>query len=107
MITIDEFQNVELKTAKVLEVSKVDGSDKLLKLQIEVGNERRLIISGIAPYYSPEELIGKMIVVVINLKPAIIFGIESYGMLLVASKGKNLTLITIDGDKVVSGMGIC
>lgn len=107
MITIDEFQNVELKTAKVLEVGKVDGSDKLLKLQIEVGNERRLIISGIAPYYSPEELIGKMIVVVINLKPAIIFGIESYGMLLVASKGKNLTLITIDGDKVVSGMGIC
>lgn len=107
MITIDEFQNVELKTAKVLEVGKVDGSDKLLKLQIEVGNERRLIISGIAPHYSPEELIGKMIVVVINLKPAIIFGIESYGMLLVASKGKNLTLITIDGDKVVSGMGIC
>lgn len=107
MITIDEFQNLELKTAKVLEVGKVDGSDKLLKLQIEVGNERRLIISGIAPYYSPEELIGKMIVVVINLKPAIIFGIESYGMLLVASKGKNLTLITIDGDKVVSGMGIC
>jgi len=107
VITIDEFQNVELKTAKVLEVGKVDGSDKLLKLQIEVGNERRLIISGIAPYYSPEELIGKMIVVVINLKPAIIFGIESYGMLLVASKGKNLTLITIDGDKVVSGMGIC
>jgi len=107
VITIDEFQNLELKTAKVLEVGKVDGSDKLLKLQIEVGNERRLIISGIAPYYSPEELIGKMIVVVINLKPAIIFGIESYGMLLVASKGKNLTLITIDGDKVVSGMGIC
>lgn len=107
MITIDEFQNVELKTAKVLEVGKVDGSDKLLKLQIEVENERRLIIAGIAPHYSPEELIGKMIVVVINLKPAIIFGIESYGMLLVASKGKNLTLITIDGDKVVSGMGIC
>jgi methionyl-tRNA synthetase len=107
VITIDEFQNVELKTAKVLEVEKVDGSDKLLKLQIEVGNERRLIISGIALHYSPEELIGKMIVVVTNLKPAIIFGIESYGMLLVASKGKNLTLITIDGNKVASGMGIC
>ncbi|MBT5177234.1 MAG: methionine--tRNA ligase, partial [Candidatus Marinimicrobia bacterium] len=64
------------------------------------------IISGIAQHYTPEELIGKMIVVVTNLKPAIIFGIESYGMLLVASKGKNLTLITIDGDKVASGMRV-
>ena len=106
VITFDEFQNVELKTAKVLEAEKVDGADKLLKLQIEVGKEKRQIISGIAQHYTPEELIGKMIVVVTNLKPAIIFGIESYGMLLVASKGKNLTLITIDGDKVASGMRV-
>ena len=106
VITFDEFQNVELKTAKVLEAEKVDGAGKLLKLQIEVGDEKRQIISGIAQHYTPEELVGKMIVVVANLKPATIFGIESHGMLLAASKGKNLTLITIDGDKVASGMRI-
>ena len=106
VITFDEFQNVELKTAKVLEAKKVEGADKLLKLQIEVGDEKRQIISGIAQHYSTENLIGKMIVVVTNLKPATIFGLESYGMLLAAKKGKNLTLITIDDEKVKSGMKI-
>ena len=106
VITFDEFQNVELKTAKVLEAEKVEGADKLLKLQIEVGDEKRQIISGIAQHYSTENLIGKMIVVVTNLKPATIFGLESYGMLLAAKKGKDLTLITIDGEKVKSGMKI-
>ncbi len=106
VITFDEFQNVELKTAKVLEAKKVEGADKLLKLQIEVGDEKRQIISGIAQHYSTENLIGKMIVVVTNLKPATIFGLESYGMLLAAKKGKDLTLITIDGEKVKSGMKI-
>ena len=106
VITFDEFQNVELKTAKVLEAEKVEGADKLLKLQIEVGDEKRQIISGIAQHYSTENLIGKMIIVVTNLKPATIFGLESYGMLLAAKKGKDLTLITIDGEKVKSGMKI-
>ena len=106
VITFDEFQNIELKTAKVLEAEKVEGADKLLKLQIEVGDEKRQIISGIAQHYSTENLIGKMIVVVTNLKPATIFGLESYGMLLAAKKGKDLTLITIDGEKVKSGMKI-
>ena len=106
VITFDEFQNVELKTAKVLEAEKVEGADKLLKLQIEVGDEKKQIISGIAQHYSTENLIGKMIVVVANLKPATIFGLESYGMLLAAKKGKDLTLITIDGEKVKSGMKI-
>ena len=106
VITFDEFQNVELKTAKVLEAEKVEGADKLLKLQIEVGDEKRQIISGIAQHYSTENLIGKMIVVVTNLKPATIFGLESYGMLLAAKKGKDLTLITIDDVKVKSGMKI-
>jgi methionyl-tRNA synthetase len=106
VITFDEFQNVELKTAKVLEAEKVEGADKLLKLQIEVGDEKRQIISGIAQHYSTENLIGKMIIVVTNLKPATIFGLESYGMLLAAKKGKDLTLITIDDEKVKSGMKI-
>ncbi|HCI16246.1 MAG TPA: methionine--tRNA ligase subunit beta, partial [Candidatus Marinimicrobia bacterium] len=90
----------------VLEAEKVDGADKLLTLQVDIGGEKRQIISGIALHYTPEELVGKMIVVVANLKPATIFGVESHGMLLAASKGKNLTLITIDSDKVASGMRI-
>ena len=106
VITFEEFKDVELKTARVLEAEKVDGADKLLKLQIELGKEKRQIISGIAQYYSPEDLVGKMIVVVANLKPATIFGIESHGMLLAAKKGKDLTLITIDGQKVASGMRV-
>jgi methionyl-tRNA synthetase len=106
VITFDEFQNVELKIAKVLEAEKVDGADKLLKLQVEVGDEKRQLVAGIAKFYKPVELVGKMIVVVANLKPATIFGIESHGMLLAAKKGKNLTLITIDGEKVKSGMEI-
>ena len=106
VITFDEFQNVEFKTAKVLEAEKVDSADKLLKLQVEVGDEKRQLVAGIAKFYKPEELVGKMIVVVANLKPATIFGLESYGMLLAAKKGKDLTLITIDGEKVKSGMKI-
>ena len=106
VITFDEFQNVELKTAKVLEAEIVDSADKLLKLQVEVGDEKRQLVAGIAKFYKPEELVGKMIVVVTNLKPATIFGLESYGMLLAAKKGKDLTLITIDGEKVKSGMKI-
>ena len=106
VITFDEFQNVELKTAKILEAEKVDGADKLLKLQIKVGDEQRQIVSGIAQFYSPEELVGKMIVVVTNLKPATIYGIKSNGMLLAAKNGKTLTLMTIDSKKVSSGMRI-
>ena len=106
VITFDEFQNVELKTAKILKAEKVDGADKLLKLQIKVGDEQRQIVSGIAQFYSPEELIEKMIVVVTNLKPATIFGIESNGMLLAAKNEKTLTLMTIDSEKVSSGMRI-
>ena len=106
VITFDEFQNVELKTAKILKAEKVEGADKLLKLQIKVGDEQRQIVSGIAQFYPPEELVEKMIVVVTNLKPATIFGIESNGMLLAAKNGRTLTLMTIDSEKVSSGMRI-
>ena len=106
IISFSDFQNIKLKTAKIVRAEKVDGADKLLKLQIEVGNEKRQIISGIAQHYSTEELIGRMIIVVANLKPVTIFGIKSEGMLLAAKKGKNLTLLTIDSEKVASGMKI-
>ncbi len=98
LVAIDEFFKTKLKTAKVVTAEKVEGADKLLKLQIDVGGETRQIVAGIAQFYKPEEIIGKNIVVVSNLKPAKIRGIESNGMLLAAKDGKTLKIITIDGD---------
>jgi len=104
IITFDQFKDIELKTAKIVEVEKVEGADKLLKIQVEINNKKKQIVSGIAEYYSKEELIDKTIIVVTNLKPAKIFGIESDGMLLAAKNGKDLTLITLNSEKVNTGM---
>ena len=106
VITFQEFLDIELKTAKVVSASRIDGAKKLLKLQVKIGDEERQIISGIAEYYSPEDLLGNLIVIVTNLKPAKIFGEQSYGMLLAAKKGKELTLVTADSNKVSSGKPI-
>ncbi len=106
VITYDEFKKIELRTAEVLAAEKVAGADRLLKLQIRVGEEQRQLVAGIAEYYRPEELIGKMIVIVANLKPAKIRGIESNGMLLAAKKGEKLTLVTVDKSSIESGAGI-
>ena len=106
IITFDDFETVELKTALVVEAEKVGGADRLLKLQIEVGDEKRQIVAGIAEHYQPEELIGKMIIIVANLEPTSIRGIESNGMLLAAKIGKDLSLIVIDSNKIESGKKI-
>ena len=105
LISFDEFFNTQLKTAKVLEAEKVEGTDKLMKLQIQVGEEKRQLVAGVAQFYTPEEMIGKNIVIVANLKPAKIRGIESQGMLLAAKNGKDLKLITVDGD-IASGSSV-
>ncbi len=98
LIDISEFGKVQLVVAQVLEAEKVEGADKLLRLQIDIGSEKRQIVAGIAEHYRPEEIINKKIVVVKNLKPAKIRGIESNGMLLAAKKGKQLTLVTPSAD---------
>ena len=103
VVTFDEFQKLKLKTAKILKAESVEGADRLLKLQIDVGGCERQIVAGIAEYYSPESLIGKTIVIVANLKPAKIRGVESNGMLLAAKKGKELSLITVDSVEMESG----
>ncbi len=102
-ITIEDFEKLGLKTAEIISAEKVEGADKLYKLQILLGDEKRQIVSGIADHYSLDELVGKMIVVVSNLEPAAIRGVESKGMLLAASRKKELSLIVIDGDKIESG----
>lgn len=106
VITFDEFLKVELKTAKVVQAEIVEGADRLLKLQIDVGGERRQIVAGVAEFYSPEDLLEKMIVIVTNLTPAKIRGIESNGMLLAAKKGKKLTLITVENPEIGSGVSV-
>ncbi len=96
LITIDDFRKVQLRTAKVLSAEKVKGADKLLKLKIQLGKEERQLVAGIAQHYTPEEVIGKIIVIVANLQPAKIRGIESQGMLLAVTDGDTLTLVTTD-----------
>ncbi|NPA39707.1 MAG: methionine--tRNA ligase [Thermodesulfobacteria bacterium] len=92
LITIEEFGKVELRIGKVVFAEKVKGADRLLRLEVECP-EKRQIVSGIAEFYSPEELIGKEVVVVTNLKPAKIRGVKSEGMLLAAKDKNGLTLI--------------
>lgn len=102
-ITIDEFDKVDLRVAKVLAAEKVKKADKLLLLTVDLGNEQRTIISGIAKHYEPEQLVGQNVVMVVNLKPAKIRGIESRGMVLAASCDDKLQLVTADmppGSKV-------
>jgi methionyl-tRNA synthetase len=97
VITLEEFQKIELRVATVLRAERVPGTDKLLKLQIDVGSEQRQLVAGIAKHYTPEELLGKQIVVVANLQPAVIRGVESQGMLLAASTDDQaqLALVTL------------
>ncbi len=97
-ITIDEFRSVELKTAKVVECEKVEKSRSLLRIVVDLGEEKRQIVSSISDYYAPEEMLGKTLIVVTNLKKAKIMGLESEGMLLAAEKGEFLSLATMDRD---------
>ena len=95
LIGIEDFMNVELRTAKILECEKVPKAKKLLKLKIDLGYEQRQVVSGIAKWYQPEDLIGKRIIVVANLKPATLCGIESNGMIL-ASGEETVRVIFLD-----------
>ncbi|MDD4188578.1 MAG: methionine--tRNA ligase, partial [Eubacteriales bacterium] len=104
-ITISDFAKMDLRVAKVIFAEKVAGADKLLKLRLEVGSEVREVVSGISGYYSPEKLVGKNVVLLANLAPAKIRGIESKGMILAASNDEDLKIVTIDGD-IETGSGV-
>lgn len=95
-ISIDDFAKIDLRVAKVLQAEKVEKTDKLLKLEIEVSGVNRTIVSGIAQHYAPEDLVGKYVVIVANLKPAKLRGIVSQGMILAASQGEVLEVLTVD-----------
>lgn len=95
-ISFKEFKKLKIRVGTISEIEKVSGSDKLYKMQVDMGDETRQIVTGLVDYYNQEELMGKVIVVVTNLKPAKIFGQWSYGMLLAAEKDNDLALLTVD-----------
>ena len=94
-ISIDDFAKVELRVAQVISAEPVKKADKLLKLQLDLGTEQRQVVSGIAKFYTPEELVGRKVICVTNLKPVKLRGEESKGMILAASHGDQLTLATV------------
>ncbi|MBM7623930.1 methionine--tRNA ligase [Sporohalobacter salinus] len=98
-ITFDDFSKLDLRVAEVLEAEKIEDSNKLLKLQVALGEEERQLVAGIAKHYKADELVGKKVLIVANLEPATIFGTESNGMVLAASNDEGeLTLTTVDQD---------
>ena len=104
-VDIEDVQKLDLRVAEVKAAERVEGADRLLQLHIDIGGDVRRIVAGVASSYRPEELVGKSIVVVANLKPATIRGVTSNGMLLAARDGKTLRVLTVDGD-MPSGAGI-
>jgi methionyl-tRNA synthetase len=86
-IGIEDFQKIRLKTAKIVSAERVPKSNKLMRLMVDLGGEQRQIVAGIAGQYEPEALVGRNVVVVANLKPARLMGVESNGMVLAASVG--------------------
>ncbi len=97
-LTLDEFKKVELRVAKILEVSEIPGADRIWKLSIDVGSEKKEIVAGIKKFYTREQLLGKSIIVVNNLAPSVIRGVESRGMLLAAKTDSELTFLRPDQD---------
>ena len=85
--SFEDFEKMDIRTATVLEAERVPKTDKLLKLSIDTGIDRRTIVSGIAEYYAPEDMVGRQICILANLKPRVIRGIESRGMILMAKQG--------------------
>ena len=107
MIDIAQFKTVSLRVGHILTAEKVEKADKLLKFTVDLGTEQRTIVSGIAKYYTPEEMVGKQVVVVANLKPAKLRGIESQGMLLCAVSADGDVVLVSPEKRVPAGSEVC
>jgi len=97
-VSIGEFRRLDIRVGTVVEVGRIPGSKSLYRMRVDLGGEVRQIVAGLVGYYTEEELMGKRIVVIRNLKPAKIFGVLSNGMLLAAEHGEELALLTVDRD---------
>lgn len=102
MIKIDDLEKVEIKVGKILSAENIEGSEKLLKLEVDFGEEKRQILSGIAKYYNPEDLVGKQTIFVTNLEPRQMMGLESAGMLL-ASGTKDKVVLFEPTEEITPG----
>jgi tRNA-binding protein len=105
-ITYADFAKLELRVAKVLEVRPHPNADRLLLVQVDLGDEQKQIVAGIRQHYSPEQLVGKLIVVVNNLEPAMLRGESSNGMLLAATSDDKVVVLTVDDPNCVVGAKI-
>lgn len=105
-ITYEDFAKIELRVAKVLEARAHPNADKLMLLQVDLGDVQKQIVAGIRLHYTPEQLVGKKIVIVNNLAPAMLRGETSNGMLLAATSGEKVVLLTVDDPECVVGAKI-
>lgn len=105
-IVYDDFAKIELRVAKVLEARPHPNADRLMLLQVDVGDAQKQIVAGIRAHYTPEQLVGKLIVVVNNLQPAVLRGETSHGMLLAATSGEQVVLLTADDPSCLAGSKI-
>lgn len=106
MITIDDFQKIELRVAKIKSAERVEGSEKLLRLIVSLGDEDRQILGGLGRAYTPEELTGKKVVVVANLAPRTMMGFESRGMIVAATDESGKPVIISPERDIPEGSGI-
>lgn len=94
MITFDDFMKLEIKVGTVTAAEKVEGADKLIRLEIDLGSEARQVVAGIAPFYAPEQVIGKQVPILVNLEPRRLRGVESQGMILAVDvEGKPILIM--------------
>ncbi len=98
IINFDDFEKIDLRIGKIIEAERMEGSDKIIKTIVDLGEEKRQILAGIGKYYSPEDLINKVVTVIVNLSPRKIMELESQGMILAVKDEENLSILTTDKD---------
>ncbi|MCK4808097.1 MAG: methionine--tRNA ligase subunit beta [Candidatus Aenigmarchaeota archaeon] len=106
MASYEDFSKLEIRVGTVIDVNDHPDADKLYVLTVDIGTETRQIVAGMRKYYTPDEIKGKQIAVIVNLDPAVIRGVESQGMLLAAEKGKKVVLLGVD-KKIDDGARVC
>ena len=100
IINFDDFSKLNLRVGKIISAEEVEGSNKLIKMKVDIGDEERQSVAGISKYYSLDELTNKIVIVLINLEPRKIFGIESQGMLLASIDGDEVSLLQTDKEMI-------
>lgn len=98
LVNFNDFEKIDLRLIKIISAERVENSEKLLKISAEIGEEKKQIIAGIGKFYSPEDLIGKTVVAIVNLEPRMIVGLESQAMILAGKSEDDLSLIIPEKD---------